>query len=394
MSLIPQAAIADLLDRNDIVAVAAQYVRLRGSGRTKIGPCPACSPDRQSKTATRCVVAPGKAPKRWLCAACNHGGNAINFVMAAEGIDFRAAVERLGGVREIDAAEAALREAAAAARRAEEERVAAEYREQERAKLYGIWRQAEGKTGIPQIIREYFRLRDIDVPAGLRVRLDPRAPYYVEPKEKGARARLIHTGPAMLLPILVDGRFSGLHFTWLDLAQPKGKIKLAHPDTGEPLRAEKVRGSKKGGYIEWKHADVSPDAPTVMVAGEGPATVGAVCMSAARVDHPMHRATAYRVAIDLGNLAGRAIETVAHPELKTPAGRPARVPGDVPDMDSPAMPVPDSVELLIGLGDGDSDPFTTRMAMTRFARRHTRPGRTIKTPFAPPGEDFDSWRRM
>jgi hypothetical protein len=41
------------------------------------------------------------------------------------------------------------------------------------------------------------------------------------------------------------------------------------------------------------------------------------------------------------------------------------VPNDQPDPDDPGLSIPDSVEELILLGDGDSEPVLTRFAMMR-----------------------------
>ena len=48
-----------------------------------------------------------------------------------------------------------------------------------------------------------------------------------------------------------------------------------------------------------------------------------------------------------------------------------------------------SVEELILLGDGDSEPVLTRFAMLRAARRYLQPGRIIRIAFAPAGADFN-----
>ena len=64
----------------------------------------------------------------------------------------------------------------------------------------------------------------------------------------------------------------------------------------------------------------------------------------------------------IGNMAGRATETVRRPTAKRPNGHPQ-------------------------LGDGD--PVLTQYAMTRAARRYQRDGRTIRIAFAPAGLDFN-----
>jgi hypothetical protein len=99
--------------------------------------------------------------------------------------------------------------------------------------------------------------------------------------------------------------------------------------------------------------------------------------------------TAFWAAGDLGNLAGRPSRRSTHPTLKRPNGRAMSVPNDQPDPDDQGLTIPDSVEELILLGDGDSEPVLTRYAMTRAARRYARPGRVIRIPFAPAGLDFN-----
>jgi hypothetical protein len=54
------------------------------------------------------------------------------------------------------------------------------------------------------------------------------------------------------------------------------------------------------------------------------------------------------------------------------------------------MPVPPNITKLIGLGDGDSDPFTTQAAMARFEKRHAAPGRTVRIAWPRPGTDFNT----
>jgi hypothetical protein len=53
------------------------------------------------------------------------------------------------------------------------------------------------------------------------------------------------------------------------------------------------------------------------------------------------------------------------------------------------MPVPDSVNELVLLKDGDSEPFLTMNAIERASRRHAREGRAIRVPFVPDGLDYN-----
>ena len=68
---------------------------------------------------------------------------------------------------------------------------------------------------------------------------------------------------------------------------------------------------------------------------------------------------------------------------------PRRVPGPDPHPTSPSIPIPDSVEELILLGDGDSDRFLTECALCRAAMRYAREGRVIIVAWAPAGKDFN-----
>ncbi len=200
--------------------------------------------------------------------------------------------------------------------------------------------------------------------------------------------RIIHRGPAMLWPITApDGHFMGLHATWIDPSGENGKAEIFDPDTGEQLPAKKVRGSKKGGRIVLR--DVMRSQPYAGV-GEGIETV----LSWARLrDFP---GSLYS-AVDLGNLAGRAARTIAHPTLKIPRrdGRqiPQRVPGPEPHPDDdPAKlfaPHP-GTERLILLGDGDSDPIATKAAMQRAQARFEPTGIETSIDWAPSPHDFNS----
>lgn len=183
-------------------------------------------------------------------------------------------------------------------------------------------------------------------------------------------------------------RFSGLHITWLDRDPRNGKANIADPETGEVLVSKKVRGSKAGGYI-----DLGGDLPALrMFSGEGIETTLSPYTALARTGR-LRAGDAFRAAVDLGNLGGKALATLAHPTETTEQGNPRRVGGPEPDLNSPAMPVPDTVVDLVGLGDGDSDPFRTVHALARFKARHAREGRTVRTPVAPAGLDFNDMLR-
>jgi hypothetical protein len=206
-------------------------------------------------------------------------------------------------------------------------------------------------------------------------------PYYLD------KDTVVHRGPALAATIINGKRkFCGLHFTYIDLAQPKGKLQLDHD--GELLDAKKSRGSKQGGFIPL----CGPVDPQFLVMGEAIEKTVAVYMALESTGRDLSQA-AFWSACDLGNLTGRAAASVKHPTLKTKTGRPVNVSGGVPDLTTPAIDIPDSVTDLVLLGDSTSDPFSTRLAMARASVRYARPGRTVRVAWAPDGVDFDDLLR-
>lgn len=84
--------VAALKDAYRIEAVVARYgIELRRQGRALVGRCPfhadAGRPNLHIFTATQ----------TWWCFRCCVGGDVLKFVMLAEDVGFREAVDRLGG---------------------------------------------------------------------------------------------------------------------------------------------------------------------------------------------------------------------------------------------------------------------------------------------------------
>lgn len=373
--MISDAEKADIKARNPCDQVAAQWVTLRKHGKKLIGSCPICSSDPAKRSATRFEV----DTDGWVCAACSDGGDVIKLVMLREGIDFRGAVERLGGTREVDPEQERARQAELEIRNQKREQQTNFYRENERGRLYDIWTHAAKAPGTP--VEGYLELRRLALPPGDRLRCVPKMPYFAH---GGSDAPVIHRGPAMVVPIVRDGRFCGMHLTYLDLAQPKGKARIVDPQTGELLPAKKVRGSKTGGSIVLARVDQ----PRHMIVGEGIETTLAAWRALAELGRDLSD-TEFRSGVDLGNIGGRAIETIAHPELTTPTGRARHVPGPDPDLTSAAIAIPGSVEDLVLLGDGDSDRVLTECALYRASQRFGCEGRVVRVAWAPPAEDFN-----
>jgi hypothetical protein len=405
--MITDDALNALKDRMSVDAVASEWVSLRRKGKGYVGPCPICSENPHSKTSMRFECSADK----WVCAVCQDGGDVIKLIQKREGVGFRVAIERLGGARDEQPTPDLARKAGLRAFQAggampdvptpydddtalrvawcagwtdgrKREEFAAKARERERKRLEdAFWLPAELWPGTP--VEAYLRGRGAILPRNAEVRYHPSIPMFADGRER--QPVMLHRGPAMLAAFFdAGGTFRGLHITWLDPAGPKGKAAIVNPETGELMPSKKMRGTKAGCFID---LGGSPD-PRRIIAGEGIETAAAVCTALWRRGRDLS-STAFRVAGDLGNLAGKALKQMPHPSLKDAAGRPKRVAGPDPDPYSAAMPVPDSASELVLLGDGDSEPILTRNALERASQRHARPGRTIRIAFAHDGKDFD-----
>ncbi len=385
---ISEVAIADLKARNPCDQVAAKWVTLRRHGTSLIGPCPICSENRTSRKATKFQC----WPDRWACAgACADGGDVIKLVMKVEGLDFLRAVDWLGGAQEIDPAKAAEREKERTAARERAEKESGIFRERARGKAFDTWHQGKPLAGSP--VEQYLRLRGLSaLPERLPLRFAPQLAYFhgEEVNEIGRKApRIIYRGPAMLAPIVdASGRFRALHTTWLDLSRPSGKALIKDPETGDELPAKKVRGSKAGNRIEL----VAVKDPAQLIIGEGIETVLSVWLALERAGDDLAR-TAFWSGVDLGNIGGRAAETVSHPTLKSDAGRALRIPGPYPASGSAAIAIPDAVTDIVLLGDSDSDRVKTECALVRAAARWARASLAVHLAWAPPGRDFNDLLR-
>ncbi|HAW46295.1 MAG TPA: hypothetical protein DCX34_03520, partial [Roseovarius sp.] len=256
------------------------------------------------------------------------------------------------------------------------------YRRDEWARCVGDWNEAGPLEGSPAAA--YLAARHVAAPEPAYMRCHPHLGYFHD----GQR---IHVGPAMLVLFVRPGDAGwqpiGLHRTWVAPDNPpKFRPTIIDPKTEKALVSKKMRGSKAGGLLPLagRYSQARR-----FVGGEGIETgLGYAAREGFRAD------TFYFAAGDLGNLAGRATrdsrvkDTTKHRLDRRGRRRAVFVPGDEPDLDSAAVPIPDHVEELVLLGDGDSDPVFTRLAMRRAERRHARPGRTIIVEVAPPGTDW------
>ena len=335
--------------------------RLVRAGRELIGPCPMCGgTDRFGINTQKRVFG---------CRKCGAKGGNLDLVMAVMGLQFRPALEWLcGSLEGVSPEDRRARE-----RQAEENRRRNEARARaERAEAIKgareIWQAARPAHGSP--VHDYLALRGI--PAAIYpqlpicLRYHPDLAYTVQVAGKWVQ---VHRGPAMLAAIQgADARFQGVHRTWFDLGQPKGKPVILHPETGERVKVKKSLGSVKGGAIR-----LTRPAP-VLVMGEGIETT----LTALLADVPP--GAGYWAGISLGNMAGQRR-----------LGQGLRYAG-LPDMgDAEAFVPPPEVKRLIYVQDGDSEPRLTRAQLLAGLRRAMalRPGLQAQIVHAGEGVDLN-----
>jgi len=91
---------------------------------------------------------------------------------------------------------------------------------------------------------------------------------------------------------------------------------------------------------------------------------------------PWLEASEFRSSVNLGNIGRRAAANMPHPSetYEDAKGKVRRrlIPNDEPkpDDDWPLIPLPETIETLVLLGDGDSEPVRTRNAMLRGAKSY------------------------
>ena len=384
-----------LMDEALAVGIGDYAARLRlhlrpAGGIDRAGPCPIVGgTDGFSINTVKNV---------WRCRRCGvAGGDVISFAMHVHACDFKSALEQITGRHADDLkaetdAQKAEREKRMAAQRARAEQDARKreaeadrYRQEARKDAYRIWRQGarvslRDRDGL--VVR-YLRARGIDTEHLIRnsgggtlyLREHPELPYT---HKVGGQWQTIHTGPAMLAPMIrADGKFGGVHRTWIDLDNPpKFKARIPDPERDcETLDPKKMRGSKRTAAIPL----YTPADAERIVGGEGIETTATVMVSC------FEPKTAYWALLDLGHMAGRAF---------VPAG--GKRLSDVPDPeDTDAFLPPEWCRELVFLGDADQGDERARRKihdeLTRGCRRAmaARPGLVAKIAWAATGMDFN-----
>lgn len=325
---------------------------LRKSGANLIGPCPKAGCGGTDRFGINLFQ------DKWNCRICDKGGHdAISLVMHVDGLDFLSACEVLTGQRRsepVDPEKAKQQKIELEKKQTKLKQTQEQYREKSRKQSHEIW-QSGKPSG--RIIEQYLAIRKINVSVaefGARIRQHEKLEYWFKPKNKPYV--LAHSGVAMLACIQSrDNRFSGVHRTWIDINQPKGKLILNAPDGSGLLDARLTRGSKGNGAIRL----VTPENPKRLVLGEGIETTGTVFA------HERDNLTAYWAGIDKGHMAGRAARSASGTRLL-----------DQPDMaDEMCFILPEWCTELIYLLDVESDEkqaIKTKQAMIRGLRRQKR----------------------
>lgn len=386
--------------RSITVSDAAGILGFKLTRASYAGPCPVCGgTDRFS-------ISPAK--QAWNCRQCGRGGRdgigLIGFVndhdMRTRGGFLSACAEALGR----DPPEGA-------------ERESEEHRAERLARISGrqeairaqpapsnpfhdaavqkgrnfFFRAEIGDDPERSIVGRYLAARTgftMHVAVLANLRLSPRHGYWADPDERGHK-REIYAGPAMIAPFVdPQGQVTGCHETWIDLGNPPKFRPLLVDSAGKPLPTKKMQGAKQGSLLPiFGRLDARR-----WVGGEGIENVAAIAGAESfRAD------TFYFAAGDIGNLCGPADPDSAftHPTLKSPDKngrlRAVRVQGPEPKPGigpGDAVHVPDHVDELVLIADGDSEPVFTFSAMARAEKLHAREGRAVETWWPPEGGDF------
>lgn len=316
---------------------------------------------------------------------CN--GDLFGYLHQFEGLDFASAIKRLGG-RPVGAQTRPLDPRG----ERERERLERYRREKERRQAFEIWRRAGPAPGT--LVDAYFRHRGLEPLATRSIRFSSAEPYYA-PRCAGEGPTVIGSGPCMVAAIVGrDRRFMGSHRTWLDprLATGElpegasGKATIVGPD-GEALPPKKMRGHKRGGAIRLN--DPRYDCKRiVLLIGEGIETT-ATALQARRRHGAEGDCYVAWAAGDLGNMSGGGLG----PSERHPDKLGHWIPPSDPDPDAPGLMPPEWADLVVLLGDGDSDPLVTRARLECARRRYEAAGFRTVIAMAPDGADFNDIAR-
>lgn len=342
----------------------------RAGGAEWVGPCCACGGrDRFSINPKRAV---------WNCRGAGGGHDAIGMVMHIAACDFLAACEEITGEppprgegRRMDPEVARERRQERAPARLQQAQQQKNERTKRMAKAADIW--AAGRQIMGTWADAYLKARGITLRPDQAddLRFSPAEKYWGYADDQTDEMTEFGAFPCMLGAIRdVGGNLIGVHHTYLDPQAPK---KLQPGGDARRNKAKKIKGNADGGMI--RLGMIEP----VVAIGEGIETTlawGLLGLGPSDLS--------LLAGVSLGNLAGRATGSVPHPSI---AGR--AIPNGEPDMSAPGLVLPDVVEEVILLGDGDSDPAATRSTLLTAARRFRALGKRVSIHMAPHGGDWN-----
>lgn len=310
-------------------------VALKRAGREFVGLCP-FHPD---KTPSFYVV-----PEKgfWHCFGCRASGDAIEYVKAALGVEFRAAVEVLTGGR----IEAAPRRHARPPTPPKDD---SQRRETARSLV------VRSRPAAGTLAERYLASRGITwvSPA---LRWVDRAPHPEAAEPTGA----------MLAPFKsLEGQVVACHLTFLDASGAKAFGRSS----------KRIWGPYKSGAIRLTALR------EVIAIGEGIETTESFAAAAPEI--------ARWCAGSLPNLAGGS----DRPMGEHPHRIGVKVPSETYAEAKPGVLLPAGVRVVHLLADGDSDPWVTRALVRRAANRYTAEGRRVRIVWAPQGADMNDLLR-
>ncbi len=343
--------------------------KLKGRGEA-VGPCPRCGGrDRFSINNAKGV---------WNCRGSEGGADPIGLVMHCEGVAFLPACEMLTGEPPPGSNTNPTAQDVRRERREERREIMIEQTEQERAdrarkisgaaEVWGQRRPFRGSQADAYMARRGIKMTDDE---SIDFGFVPALLYRGYASADAESESNLGEYPCLVAAVRnVVGDLIAVHRTYLDANRP---IKLVPPGDMARNKAKKIVGKPKGGLI--RIGFIGP----ILAIGEGIETTLS-WHRLARTTDDVSLAAAY----SLGNIAGGATGTVPHPSNSS-----ATVRNGIPDMDDPGVVLPPEVEEIILLGDGDSEPVATRMALLTATRRWKAEGRLVTVDMADAGTDFN-----
>lgn len=364
----------DEAEAADLVAlIQGRGHKLKRQGSEWIGPCPRCGGTDRFSINPR---------ERLFNCRSFGGGSYIDAIMHIDDCDFLTACEALTG-RPAPARTKRQRKAAEKATGKPGERRdeppapspddSGESRRSQRIRGKAADLFDAGRSILGTHAAAYLEARALAVTESwtFDLRFIARLPYYGYERDDDDEQRELGEFPALLAAIRnADGDVIAVHRTYLD---PKEPLKLTPPGDTARNAAKKVLGKSKGGII-W----LSRPGPVLLI-GEGIETSRSGYQLGFGGDDP-----AVASAISLGNLAGSSTGSLDHPSIPR-----RKIPNGEPDMERPGAILPDYIEEVIILGDGDSDRPATLAFLLTAGRRWRAEGRKVFYALAPDGADWN-----